>query len=1459
MIFQKSILAALVVVLVIRVASAEDWPMWRHGPQRSAASSERLPEKLTVDWQRSFPKRRQTWDDPLNADLMSFDRVLEPIIVGDCLVAGFNDSDKVCAFELDSGKEIWSFYAEGPVRLPIASHHGNVYFASDDGFLYCIGLKDGRQRWRFRGGPSDRHALGNERLVSAWPARGGPVVRDGVVYFAASIWPFMGVFIYALDADSGRVVWLNDETGSQYIRQPHSAPSFAGVGPQGALVATGNALIIPGGRSVPAVFDRQTGKQRYFELNAGGKGTGGAFVAASEKWLYVHTRQKGTRQFLIADGIKTAFTPNEPVITGDHLYSAEAVDGQPKICSWNEDGQKVWEIAADGQGDLILAGSTLYAAGLDRAIGSEDARSRLTAIELPNGNSSARALWSLPLDGTVERLIAGNGRLVAVTLEGSIYVLKGMSSPGSVSSKPREIARVDSKMPGSPSSIAAMARGLVGCGDATGYSLWYGAEARDLIDEVASLSLFRQLIVVDPSAFRIDALRRDWDARGWYGNRGSAHVGQPESFQAPPYIANMIFAGAELTPQLVQNSALLREVYQSVRPYGGVLHLIAPADQLQAISKKITAMNLDQAVVDRTPHSIVIRRVGALPGSGDWSHQHGNIANTIKSDDKLVKLPLGVLWFGGNSNVNVLPRHGHGPPEQVVGGRLIIEGINSLTARDVYTGRVLWERSFKDLGTFDVFYDATYADKPLDPAYNQVHIPGANGRGTNYVVTEDLVYVVEGPICHVLQASTGETVHEIALPQSDPNHPQEWGFIGIYEDVLIGGVGFARYSARLDLAPEEGEVALSKSKLGFGPKSLDRAASLALVGFDRKSGKQLWKIDAQYSFWHNGIVAGNGKLFALDRNPKGVEEALKRRGRPFPTNYRIAAFDIQSGSNVWEVNQSVFGTWLGYSSKHDMLLQAGAAASDRLASEVGQGMSVHRAKDGSMVWAKDKLVYSGPCILHNELIITNANSYTESAGAFSIRDGSQKIIKNPITGQLQPWKITRAYGCNTISASENMLTFRSGAAGYYDLLSEGGTGNLGGFRSGCTSNLVAANGILNAPDYTRTCSCGYQNQSSLGLVHMPELEMWTIDNSALIPKESDDVVQLGVNLGAPGDRRDATGIPWLEFPVVAGDSPSLGIELIGPTTTFQDHPMTMQNAKTPWITASGVEGLEALKISLKALSPFRLNTGLPVRTADEDAEEDANGAVNTSSSDLELVHDSTDQIVGLRFSKIPVASPESVRSAYLQFTAHAQNDEPTELTIHAELSGDAMPFDEKVNNLSSRAISKGVPWSPAAWKSIGEAGASQRSPDLSGLVQQVMKRPDWKAGNAIAFFVKGNGKRVASAFSAGKSGATRLIMDADEAPIATILRETSESTAPKAAYRVRLFFGLPKSVSAGPREFEVSVAGTEHRLSIQLDGSKSPEAVYTFDHITLGEQLELGFRAISGKTLLSGVEIVKRH
>jgi hypothetical protein len=177
-----------------------------------------------------------------------------------------------------------------------------------------------------------------------------------------------------------------------------------------------------------------------------------------------------------------------------------------------------------------------------------------------------------------------------------------------------------------------------------------------------------------------------------------------------------------------------------------------------------------------------------------------------------------------------------------------------------------------------------------------------------------------------------------------------------------------------------------------------------------------------------------------------------------------------------------------------------------------------------------------------------------------------------------------------------MMTFRSGAAGYCDLTVAGGTGNFGGFKSGCTSSLIPADGVLNAPDYTRTCICAYPNQTSLALVHMPDVEIWTF-NVLPAPRHL-PVRRAGLNLGAPGDRLH-NGTLWLDCPSVGGPSPDLAVDLLpSEKATVRDrkgrarsvtrfagrlyrhHASVIKAGELPWVGASGAEGLTALRVVL---------------------------------------------------------------------------------------------------------------------------------------------------------------------------------------------------------------------------------------------------------------------------------------
>lgn len=184
-----------------------------------------------------------------------------------CLNAKAEISDSV---EI-GGKRV---FTGGPIRHEPAFWGNRVFVGSDDGYLYCFD-KSGEELWRFRGGPTNRKALGAGRLISAWPISGGPVTREGRVFFAAGIWPFMGVFVYALDAKSGEVIWINDRAttlwkspniSEQRPDQPEFEPSFISVTPMGQLrfdEETGD-LLVPCGRAEPARFDPATGELREF-------------------------------------------------------------------------------------------------------------------------------------------------------------------------------------------------------------------------------------------------------------------------------------------------------------------------------------------------------------------------------------------------------------------------------------------------------------------------------------------------------------------------------------------------------------------------------------------------------------------------------------------------------------------------------------------------------------------------------------------------------------------------------------------------------------------------------------------------------------------------------------------------------------------------------------------------------------------------------------------------------------------------------------------------------------------------------------------------------------------------------------------------------------------------------------------------------------------------------------------
>jgi len=147
---------------------AKDWPMWRQNAGRTGATTESLPETFSLKWVRQLPEITPAF----HSARLQFDAGYEPIVADGILLLASSRNDSVTAYEAATGRELWVYHTNGPVRFAPAVWKNSVCFGSDDGFFYCLELTTGKLRWKHRAVPNERRLLGNQRLISVWPVRG---------------------------------------------------------------------------------------------------------------------------------------------------------------------------------------------------------------------------------------------------------------------------------------------------------------------------------------------------------------------------------------------------------------------------------------------------------------------------------------------------------------------------------------------------------------------------------------------------------------------------------------------------------------------------------------------------------------------------------------------------------------------------------------------------------------------------------------------------------------------------------------------------------------------------------------------------------------------------------------------------------------------------------------------------------------------------------------------------------------------------------------------------------------------------------------------------------------------------------------------------------------------------------------------------------------------------------------
>lgn len=895
-----------------------DWPQFRGDAARSGYTADPLPNRMELQWTYHAPhKPTPAW--PTHTRI-KFDEAFQPIIVDQTVLFGSSTDDQLYALDLKTGQLKWKFFTEGPIRFAPAAWKDRIFVASDDGHLYTLSIHDGTLLWKRQGGPKKKYIMGNDRLISHWPARGGPVVHGDQVYFAAGVWPSDGVYLYALNAETGEVIWQNQNSGQLLMNQPHGgATAKSGVSSQGYLAASQDQIFMPTGRAVPAAFERATGKFQYYHLQKNQQ-RGGSDVMLADQFfcnagcLFEQTtgdlsQQTGTGPMVATPrGILRG--------NGQSLIYSEWSDTQTR----DRKGQPI-SVRQLKEKRLIPLDYTItdvIVAGNDAYCGSQN---KVTGVDF---KAQANSWWSHEIEGTVRGLAAADECLVVSTDQGVISCF--------ANAEPQAANKVVPATPLASDPVYQKAAQVI-CDKTdvkTGICVDLGAENARLALELARKTEF-QIYVVMPDAEKAAAARELLHEAGLYGSRVAVHVANPEQVPYSKNFANLVICSASLKQEM--KPKLLQEARRIQRPYGGQI-CWGSAEKLQVETK------------------------ADLKGAGNWTHQYSNSTNTVNSDDEIVKGPLKMYWYR-DVDFQIPNRHGQGPAPLVNRGVMVVGGLHGLCGLDAYNGHTLWKYKLKNNLTDmnGIHHDVSTAE-----------------TGSNFCLGDDYAFVCKDQFCHQIELKTGKLVRKISTPVSRDDPNQNWGYLGYHQGVIYGTVNNdAHYTS-----PRYKGLTLRNESVLF--YAIDALTGNVLWTYQPEYSIRNNAItignDSVYLVDREIAKADHIKEARRNGRPNSPsKEDAMRKGK-------LKAFQAKTGKDLWEDDQEVFGTQLAVSEDHEILLmfyQGIRHKFFRLPSEIGGRLAAIDAKTGKRIW-DIKAEYQSHPIINDDKIYAQGGAWDLKTG-----------------------------------------------------------------------------------------------------------------------------------------------------------------------------------------------------------------------------------------------------------------------------------------------------------------------------------------------------------------------------------------------------------------------------------------------------------------------------------------------
>jgi len=1083
----KLLVVCVLTCLPWNLLIAGDWPTYQGDARRTGISRDNLSMPLHLIWKyQAAIGPKPAWADPAKTDYWHREANLKPRVIYDkayqvtCadnkVYFGSSADDKIYCLDAATGKEIWSTFTGGPVRLAPAYSKGLLYVGSDDGVVYCLNATSGDLRWNIDTAAGKRYIPGNERIISISPIRTGVLVDNGIAYFCSGLFPNEGVELYAVRADNGKVLWKKSQLE---------------LSPQGYLLASEKYLYIPTGRTTPQVFSRKNGEYiGSFDGNGGtyallvndelifGGGDEGELnynkpntkdddQIASFLGLQIIVR--GDTAYLRSDTELSAISRNKYIEKyedwagiennksdlADDLWDLrekrklapadeiKKIDDEilsliEKISQFDEKKEKIesggliWRKQIDNSYAMILAGNTLVLGGDGK-------------VELYNAVTGEKHLVE-KVDGIVYGLAVLNNNLMISTDQGNIYCFNDKTISTPLYHSFNYDQNPYRNEPNTKRYKEAVEK-ILSTGIVNGYCLVVGSENGRLAYELATKTSLR-IIGIDDDPLKVENSRKLLSAAGIYGDKVSIISGSLNKLPFSKYFANLIVSDRMLSSGEIPTSA--KEIFRVLRPFGGTACLGVDKGNEKSLIDWInqdanTGWELEQ---DRWAF---IKRA-EIKGAGEWTHLYSNPGNTSCSNDS-IKGRLQIQWFGRPGPREIINRHSRPMSTLFKNGRLFIPGDNRVICVDGYNGSPLWKRYIPDSRILGALKDC----------------------GT-MAVADDYIYVAAGQAALALSVENGKQEIVLESPQLIPGQDSKWGYLAIDGKQIFGS----------GKKPTASFTVLGRFNCDqFEEDFREMVMSDYLFSLDRISGEKHWSYRGVV--FNNTITIGDDYIYFIEsRNDKAVNDPDGRLRVDYfcesPTY--VVKLNKRTGEKAWEKKfEFPFEQIMYLAYSKNVLLVTGSYNKGRYAH---YALFAFDGTSGEERW--HQTYQAGNSRWDNRSPKSTINGSHGEQWQHPVIIGD-KIILPPYDFNLQTGKRGDLYltrgggGCGGLSASASNLFARGSNPKIYDISGEqSGDPITRVSRPGCWINIIPAGNIVSIPEASSGCTCDYPIQTSFVFV-----------------------------------------------------------------------------------------------------------------------------------------------------------------------------------------------------------------------------------------------------------------------------------------------------------------------------------------------------------------------------------------